>query len=83
VVNIVRYARALTGVERVHAVLGGFHLTGALFEPVIGPTVEALGELAPDVVVPAHCTSWKAQHALAAGLAGAFRTNAVGSRFAL
>ena len=36
VVNIVRYARALTGVEQVHAVLGGFHLTGALFEPVIG-----------------------------------------------
>jgi 7,8-dihydropterin-6-yl-methyl-4-(beta-D-ribofuranosyl)aminobenzene 5'-phosphate synthase len=55
VVNIVRYARALTGVEQVHAVVGGFHLTGALFEPIIGETVEALGELAPDVVVPAHC----------------------------
>jgi len=34
-------------------------------------------------VVPAHCTSWKAQHALAAGLPGAFRPNAVGSCFQL
>ncbi len=36
IVNIVRYARALTGVEQVHAVVGGFHLTGAAFEPIIG-----------------------------------------------
>jgi 7,8-dihydropterin-6-yl-methyl-4-(beta-D-ribofuranosyl)aminobenzene 5'-phosphate synthase len=35
------------------------------------------------VVVPAHCTGWKAQHALAAGLPAAFRPNAVGSRFEL
>jgi 7,8-dihydropterin-6-yl-methyl-4-(beta-D-ribofuranosyl)aminobenzene 5'-phosphate synthase len=49
IVNIVRYARALTGVERVYAVVGGFHLTGALFEPIIGATVQALGELAPQV----------------------------------
>ena len=66
IVNIVRYARALTGVEPVHAVIGGFHLTGALFEPIIAPTVQALGELAPQVVVPAHCTGWRAMHELAA-----------------
>jgi hypothetical protein len=42
IVNTVRYARALTGVEHVHAVLGGFHLTGKVFEPIIGPTVDGL-----------------------------------------
>ncbi len=83
VVNVVRYARALTGVERVHAVLGGFHLTGALFEPVIGPTVDALGALAPDVVVPAHCTGWRAMHELANRLPAAFVPNAVGTRVEL
>ena len=83
VVNIVRYARALTGVEQVHAVLGGFHLTGALFEPVIGPTVAALGELAPDVVVPAHCTGWRGMHELANRLPGAFVPNSVGTRLEL
>lgn len=83
VVNIVRYARALTGVERVHAVVGGFHLTGALFEPVIAPTVEALGALAPDVVLPAHCTGWRAMHELANRLPEAFIANGVGTRLEL
>jgi 7,8-dihydropterin-6-yl-methyl-4-(beta-D-ribofuranosyl)aminobenzene 5'-phosphate synthase len=83
VVNVLRYARALTGVERVHAVLGGFHLTGALFEPVIGPTVEALGALGPDVVVPAHCTGWRGMHELANRLPAAFVANSVGTRVEL
>jgi 7,8-dihydropterin-6-yl-methyl-4-(beta-D-ribofuranosyl)aminobenzene 5'-phosphate synthase len=83
VVNILRYARALTGVERVHAVLGGFHLTGRLFEPVIGPTVDALGQLAPDFVVPAHCTGWRGMHELANRLPTAFVPNSVGTRLEL
>ena len=57
-VNIARHAMRLTGVDRLHALLGGFHLTGPAFEPVIEPTVNAFRELAPDVVVPAHCTGW-------------------------
>lgn len=83
IVNIVRYARALTGVEQVHAVIGGFHLTGGLFEPIIPDTVAALGELAPDVVVPAHCTGWPAMHALANRLPDAFIPNSIGTRFEL
>ena len=83
VVNITRYARHLTGVEAVHAVMGGFHLTGGLFEAIIPATVEALAELAPDVVVPAHCTGWKAAAAVAARLPEAFIQNTVGTRFDL
>jgi 7,8-dihydropterin-6-yl-methyl-4-(beta-D-ribofuranosyl)aminobenzene 5'-phosphate synthase len=80
VVNIVRYAKRLTGVDTVHAVLGGLHLRGGA---VVGRTVAALAEEGPAVVVPAHCTSFGAQHALADGLPGVFRPNAVGTRFAL
>jgi len=83
IVNIVRYARALTGVEQVHAVVGGFHLTGALFEPIIGPTVAGLGELAPDVLLPAHCTGWRAMHELANRMPGAFIANSVGTSLQL
>ena len=79
VINIVRYAQRLTGVTQLHAVLGGFHLSGAIFEPIIGDTVSALGKLAPDVIVPAHCTGWKATHAIAGALPGSFIQNSVGT----
>ena len=67
-VNIVRHALRLTGVERLHGLIGGLHLSGPAFEPVIEPTVAALTELDPALVVPGHCTGWRAQHALAAAL---------------
>jgi 7,8-dihydropterin-6-yl-methyl-4-(beta-D-ribofuranosyl)aminobenzene 5'-phosphate synthase len=82
-VNIVRHAMRLTGVDRLHALLGGFHLSGPAFEPIIDPTVAALGELAPELIVPAHCTGWRAQHRLAAALPDAFVPNAVGTTFTL
>ncbi len=81
IVNICHYTRRLTGVDRLHAVLGGFHLSGPLFEPVIDPTVDALERLAPDVLVPAHCTGWKATHALARRLPDAYIPNSVGTTF--
>jgi 7,8-dihydropterin-6-yl-methyl-4-(beta-D-ribofuranosyl)aminobenzene 5'-phosphate synthase len=81
VVNIVRYVKKLTAEDRVHAILGGFHLGGPAFEPIIGPTCDALTEFAPDFLVPAHCTGWRATHALAARLPEAFIQNSVGTRF--
>jgi 7,8-dihydropterin-6-yl-methyl-4-(beta-D-ribofuranosyl)aminobenzene 5'-phosphate synthase len=83
IVNIVRYARKLTGVEQVYAVIGGFHLNGPLFEPIIPATCQALTELGPEVIVPAHCTGWRAVHALAASFPEAFIQNSVGTRFEL
>ena len=83
IVNIVRYARKLTGVDEVYAVLGGFHLRGPVFDPIIPATCEALAAFVPDVVVPAHCTGWRAVHALAATLPDAFIQNSVGTRFEL
>jgi 7,8-dihydropterin-6-yl-methyl-4-(beta-D-ribofuranosyl)aminobenzene 5'-phosphate synthase len=42
VINTLHCARELTGVNQIHAVIGGFHLTGPIFEPIIAPTVQAL-----------------------------------------
>ncbi len=83
IVNIVRHARRLTGVDDVYAVIGGFHLLGPAFEPMIPATVEALSVFEPRVVVPAHCTGWRAVHRLAAALPEAFIQNSVGTRFEL
>lgn len=82
-VNIVRHALRLTGMDRLHALLGGLHLSSPAFEPVIDPTVAAFAAMAPDLLVPAHCTGWKAQHRSAAALPDAFVPNAVGSSFTL
>lgn len=79
IVNIVKRAMALTGETRVHAVMGGFHLPGAFFEPTIPRVVDELRRIGPDIVVPGHCTGWKAQHAIAAAMPQAFVQNAVGT----
>jgi 7,8-dihydropterin-6-yl-methyl-4-(beta-D-ribofuranosyl)aminobenzene 5'-phosphate synthase len=81
IVNIARYVRKLAGGERIHAIVGGFHLNGPLFEPIIGATCDALAELDPDVLVPTHCTGWRAIHALAARFPDAFVCNSVGTRY--
>ncbi|MGH9188777.1 MAG: MBL fold metallo-hydrolase [Acidimicrobiales bacterium] len=81
-VNIARHALRLTGVDRLHSLIGGFHLSGPAFAPVIEPTISALGQLAPNLVVPGHCTGWVAQHRLAAALPeGVYLPSAVGSVF--
>ena len=82
-VNIARHALRLTGVDQLHGLLGGFHLTGPAFEPIIEPTVRALSELGPNLVVPAHCTGWRAQMRLANALPDAYVPNSVGTTFHL
>ena len=81
--GIARHAMRLTGVDRLHALLGGFHLGGPAFEPIIEPTVDALVAMDPSVIVPAHCTGWKAQHRFAAALPEAFVPNAVGTSYTI
>lgn len=79
IVNTVRYVRRLTGLDRVAAVVGGFHLSGPMFEPIIEPTVEALAELAPAMLAPAHCTGWKAVYRIASQFPDAFVMPTVGT----
>jgi 7,8-dihydropterin-6-yl-methyl-4-(beta-D-ribofuranosyl)aminobenzene 5'-phosphate synthase len=83
VVNIVRHAQRLTGIDRLYALLGGLHLGGPAFEPIIPPTVAELTALGPDLLVPGHCTGWRAQHALAAALPDAWVPGGSGSGYRL
>ena len=83
IVNIARHAMHLTGIQQIHAVVGGFHLNGPLFASVIEPTVDALVDLAPQLIVPAHCTGWDASRAIATRLPDAFIQSSVGTRFEL
>jgi 7,8-dihydropterin-6-yl-methyl-4-(beta-D-ribofuranosyl)aminobenzene 5'-phosphate synthase len=81
VINVLRHAQQVTGIEKVHAFVGGLHLTGGLFEPIIPQTVEELTRIDPDVIVPGHCTGWNAAHTVASALPAAFAPSNVGTTF--
>lgn len=78
IVNITRRAMELTGEHRIHAILGGFHLSGAP-AVTIEKTAAALTELAPGQIVPMHCTGFEALKALSDRLAGKFVLYSAGS----
>jgi 7,8-dihydropterin-6-yl-methyl-4-(beta-D-ribofuranosyl)aminobenzene 5'-phosphate synthase len=79
-VNVLRYAQALTGESKVHAFVGGMHLTGGFFEPIIPRTIAELVAIGPDVVVPGHCTGWRAANLLVTALPTAYVQSNVGTR---
>jgi 7,8-dihydropterin-6-yl-methyl-4-(beta-D-ribofuranosyl)aminobenzene 5'-phosphate synthase len=55
VINSVRQAQKASGIDKVHAIVGGFHLAPAPDE-VVGKTVDAFRAIDPDYIIPAHCT---------------------------
>ena len=67
--------------ERVHAIIGGFHLTGDYFSPIIERTVGEMKDIAPKVILPSHCTGIRALIKLANALADSFIENSVGTFF--
>ena len=81
IINTVEYARKITGREKVHAVLGGFHLTGPLFDPIIQPTIDRMKRINPDYIIPMHCTGWKAINQFAKEMPKSFILNTVGTTY--
>ena len=59
IINTIRQAQRITGVDKIYAVIGGFHLMGADRER-IDATARALLELDPTVIRPGHCTGSRA-----------------------
>jgi 7,8-dihydropterin-6-yl-methyl-4-(beta-D-ribofuranosyl)aminobenzene 5'-phosphate synthase len=56
ILNTIERARAISGVDRVHAVVGGFHLVWPRDEDDAKRTVDALQTINPDYIVPMHCS---------------------------
>ncbi len=54
-VNAVKQARAASGIAKVHAVIGGFHLA-PYKEDYVRQTIGALKEMDVDYVIPLHCS---------------------------
>lgn len=81
IINTINYAKKLGRTEKIHAVLGGFHLSGALYEDAIEPTIRALQDADPDYIVPCHCTGWKAINTIIQRIPQKFIQPSVGTKF--
>jgi 7,8-dihydropterin-6-yl-methyl-4-(beta-D-ribofuranosyl)aminobenzene 5'-phosphate synthase len=80
VVNTVREAVARTGVWKVHALIGGFHLCHA--SPArIRATIDDLQPHAPRWVVPSHCSGLEFEAALRQSFPRGFALDSVGTRY--
>jgi 7,8-dihydropterin-6-yl-methyl-4-(beta-D-ribofuranosyl)aminobenzene 5'-phosphate synthase len=81
VLNTVRQAQAATGVTKLHAVIGGFHLVPPLPDDDVRQTVAELASLNPDFVIPAHCAGDRFYDLAREVMPGQVVRSAVGSRF--
>ena len=56
VINTIRQAQAASGVDKVHAVIGGYHLVPPLTDDYFRQIIAALKEINPDYLMPGHCS---------------------------
>jgi 7,8-dihydropterin-6-yl-methyl-4-(beta-D-ribofuranosyl)aminobenzene 5'-phosphate synthase len=80
IINSVLYGRKITGINTIHGVLGGFHLQGPAFEPIVEQTISEFKAIQPEVAVPMHCTGWAAIKRFSEELPSAFVLNSVGTK---
>ncbi|HYY85973.1 MAG TPA: MBL fold metallo-hydrolase [Nitrososphaeraceae archaeon] len=82
IINTINYAKKVTGISKIHAVIGGFHLpTGGIYDQAIEPTMKELEKINPDYIVPCHCTGWKATNRIAETFPEKFIQAGVGTTF--
>lgn len=83
IINTVRHAQRITGVQKIYCIIGGFHLIGNIGESVIKRTIEETKRLDPEVIVPCHCTGLKAIQEFERTFPEAFVLNASGTKIHL
>ena len=80
IVNTVRQAQQISGVNRVWAILGGFHLARAKRDEV-QRTIDEIKALQPQLIAPSHCTGFAAIAQFAAQMPDAFLPGVVGATY--
>ncbi len=80
---MVKHALELTGgTVPLHAVVGGYHLVGPN-EAWIKDTVAELKSLDPKILMPSHCTGWRAKFEIEKVMPGRLAPSTVGTKFVL
>jgi 7,8-dihydropterin-6-yl-methyl-4-(beta-D-ribofuranosyl)aminobenzene 5'-phosphate synthase len=80
IVNTVKQAQKIAGIDKIHAVMGGFHLINAKPE-VIQNTVADIKATRPDHIVPTHCTGFEAILAFVKEMPNEFTLNTAGTQY--
>ena len=57
IINSIRQIQRTSGIDKVHAVVGGWHLAPSPDE-IVAQTVAPFKEIDPDYLIPMHCTGW-------------------------
>ncbi|QDS73575.1 hypothetical protein FKW77_001226 [Venturia effusa] len=82
VVNVSKHALALGEGAPLYAIMGGYHLGDAQQEQ-IDESVCDLMALEPKLLIPGHCTGWRAKYAIEQAMGGKLVPSTVGTRFTL
>jgi len=80
IVNTVKQAQKSAGTDKVHAIMGGFHLIAAKPE-LIQSTFADIKAMKPDYIVPTHCTGFRAMVAFSREMPEAFTINTAGTKY--
>lgn len=80
IVNSVRAAMRVAGTDKVHAVLGGFHLAPHPIE-YLRQTLDELKKINPDLLVPMHCSGEAFVNLVQAETPDKFVRSSTGTRF--
>jgi len=80
IVNTVKHAQKIAGIDKIHAVMGGFHLINTKPE-VIQNTVADIKAMKPDYIVPTHCTGFEAKVVFSREMPNEFILNTAGTQY--
>ncbi len=81
VINTVQQAQKVSGIDKVHAVIGGFHIVPPLGDDYIRDTIKAFQDIDPDHLIPAHCTGDRFYDLARQAMGEKVVHSAVGTRF--
>jgi 7,8-dihydropterin-6-yl-methyl-4-(beta-D-ribofuranosyl)aminobenzene 5'-phosphate synthase len=81
VINTIKQAQVASGTQRVHALIGGFHIVPPLNDDYIRQVITAFKEINPDYLIRGHCAGERFYDLVRAEMPGKVIHSAVGTRF--
>lgn len=81
IINIVKQAKKISGVDKVYGIIGGLHLCIDLPTKTIDRTIAELKKINPEIIVPMHCVCRYAMNKIASSMPKQFVLNSVGTKY--